>query len=200
MGAQGNLVRYIVENDEQTVFEPAPACRLTLLVDGRESQSFPLRGLVHVGRDKTNSIVVADKKVSRHHATLNAIDDTFILTDQGSANGTYLNGVLISQPTRLKHGDRLTFGDTTFQFLMGEGQNLPIMAGEAPAPNIPTPVPVAQPSLNLDRVPVWVMLGCLGLIVMTLLLMVAILLGLLIGQSRLVGLLAANFAPHLFMM
>lgn len=198
-GAQVILVRYIAENDEETVFESTPVCRLVLLVDGRESQSFPLRGTVHVGRDKTNSIVVADKKVSRHHATLSAIDDTFILTDMGSANGTYLNGVLISQPTRLKHRDRITFGDTTFILALGSDEDLQTPLGEGPPARVAAVFPsVSQSSLGLDGVPMWAMLGCLGLIVIALLLVVAVLLGLLIGQSRLVGLLAVSLSPYFF--
>ncbi|MBI1879259.1 MAG: FHA domain-containing protein, partial [Chloroflexi bacterium] len=115
------MVRYIAENEEdyQTLQEPPAAAYLVLLVAGRPSHAFPLRGEVQVGRDKNNAIVVADHKVSRHHAILIPIDNTYILTDQGSANGTYLNGVQIAQPTRLKHNDRLTVGDTTFLFTIG---------------------------------------------------------------------------------
>ena len=91
------LVRYIAENEEdyKTLQEPPATAYLVLLVGGRASHAFPLRGELKLGRDKDNAVVVADQKVSRHHATLTPIDNTFIITDQGSANGTYLNGVQI---------------------------------------------------------------------------------------------------------
>ena len=112
------MVRYIAETEEefQTIQESPPTAYLTLVVEGRMSHSFPLRGEVQLGREKSNAIVVADQKVSRHHASLIPIDDTFIINDQGSANGTYINGVLIAQPTRLKDEDRISVGDTTFLF------------------------------------------------------------------------------------
>jgi predicted component of type VI protein secretion system len=110
------LVRYIAENEDDalTLRESAPKAYLVLVANGRISHSFPLRGEIQLGRDKSNGVVIADQKVSRHHALLSPLEDTFILNDQGSANGTYLNGVLISQPTRLKDRDKVTLGDTTF--------------------------------------------------------------------------------------
>ena len=112
------MIRYIAESDEesQTIQEPLPMAYLTLIAGGRMSHSFPLRGEVQLGREKGNAIVVADQKVSRHHASLTPIDNTFIISDRGSANGTYVNGVLIAQPTRLKDNDRISVGDTTFLF------------------------------------------------------------------------------------
>jgi len=181
------LVRYITENEENTVFEPTPVAYLILLVNGRDSQSFPLRGTIHLGRDKSNSVVVADQKVSRHHATLTPIDDTFILIDQGSANGTFLNGVLVSQPTRLKPGDRVAVGDTEFAFSIAAPN--PDGGSAVPPPLSNPAVVVARSSYTqaqADSRPIWALVGCLGLVVITLLLALALLMGLLLGHMQLV--------------
>ncbi len=44
-----------------------------------------------IGRQAGNAVVLADKDVSRQHATVSLEQGQLILVDQGSANGTYLN-------------------------------------------------------------------------------------------------------------
>lgn len=181
------MVRYITENDEDTICEPLSGARLVLIVDGREGQAFPLRGNVYLGRDKTNSVVVADQKVSRHHAMLMPVGNTYVLTDQGSANGTYLNGVLISQPTRLKHRDKIGLGDTLFMFTP-EATDL-----SAPEPELPRPAssdsaaatPISGKIIlsGIGNRSIWTMIGCMGLLILGLLLVLAVALGVLLGRG-----------------
>jgi len=183
------LVRYIVENGEDTVFEPSPAAYLVLIVNGRGSQSFPVRGTIHLGRDKSNGVVVADHKVSRHHATLNPIEDSYILTDLGSANGTYLNGVLISQPTRLKNQDKIAIGDTVFLFSSNpvDPNNIDEAMPLPAAMNVPVLSGGQTPALvtnSLNDLPIWMLFGCMGLVIIFLLMALAVLLGLLIGRGQ----------------
>jgi hypothetical protein len=189
-----SLVRYIAENEEdyKTLQEPPAVAHLVLLVGGRASHAFPLRGEIKLGRDKDNAIVVADQKVSRHHATLTPIDNTFIIADQGSANGTYLNGVQLAQPTRLKHHDRLSLGDTTFLFTIGQPD---LAALERPTPSPISQVPLLQPaasspmvSLSNTNTPIWVLIGCLAVIIIALLFVLALMLGLYMGSGQGLGL------------
>ncbi|HEU5199315.1 MAG TPA: FHA domain-containing protein [Ktedonobacterales bacterium] len=44
-----------------------------------------------IGRQAGNAVVLADKDVSRQHATVSLEQGQLMLVDQGSANGTYLN-------------------------------------------------------------------------------------------------------------
>jgi hypothetical protein len=180
------LVRYIAESEEdfKTLQEPPPAAYLVLLVDGRPSHTLPLRGEVQLGRDKENAIVVADQKVSRRHATLIPIDDTYIITDQGSANGTYLNGVQIAQPTRLKHHDRLTLGDTSFLFSIGQPDLAVQERPLPPAPLLPSQPAAASPALALsaNNTPIWVVMGCMAVLILALLLALTLLLGVYVGS------------------
>ncbi len=176
-----HLVRYITENQDETLFEAGLKAYLVLLVEGRSSQVFLLRGTVYLGRDKTNSVVVADQKVSRHHTMLTAVDDAFIITDQGSANGTYLNGVLISQPVRLKPMDKITIGDTVFLFTTNPQEAEAAFSGRQPMWGGPS-APLVLPDMGGVK-PVWLAVGCMGLVIMGLLLMLAVFDGVLVGET-----------------
>jgi len=54
-----------------------------------------------IGRDSP-SIALTDTSVSRRHAELVEDHDHWLLKDLDSANGTYLNGVKIDQPTEIR--------------------------------------------------------------------------------------------------
>lgn len=51
--------------------------------------------------------------VSRHHATIARSGSRFVLTDEGSVNGTYVNGRLISEPYLLANDDLIGLGSST---------------------------------------------------------------------------------------
>src|SRR5262245_11313593 len=68
------------------------------------------RSVLRVGRQLTNDLVISDAKVSRQHARLEQQDDGLLLTDEGSSNGTYVNGVRIDGPVLLQVGDVVAFG------------------------------------------------------------------------------------------
>jgi hypothetical protein len=188
------LVRYISEDEEDflTIQEPPPTAHLALLVEGRISHSFPLRGEVKLGREKDNTIVVADQKVSRHHALLNPIDDTYIIHDQGSANGTYVNGVQIGQPTRLHHNDKIGLGDNVFLFTTSRPdpttieQSVPAQAVAAPTQSPTSQIPI--PLFSNTNMPVWVVIGCMAAAILALLIILALMFGLFLGRGGQLGL------------
>ena len=71
----------------------------------------PVRGTCFFGRSSTNTMVLRDEKVSRRHAMIHAQGaDEYWLIDLGSANGTYLNGRRVGQPSRLSDYDRIEIG------------------------------------------------------------------------------------------
>jgi len=185
-------VRYIAENEDEylTVQAPPPSAYLSLLAEGRISHYFPLRGEVTLGREKDNTIVVADQKVSRHHTLLTPIGDTFIVNDQGSANGTYVNGVQIGQPTRLHNNDKIVLGDATFLFTTQE----PDMASRsAPSPaRAGSFVQHMASGVSVENSLIWFAVGCMGLAIVVLMLIMALILGMFLGQGALWGLLAAG--------
>lgn len=72
-----------------------------------------------IGRDIMRGVALPqDHNVSRRHAVLQYADGEFIVTDEGSSNGTYINGVRIpaNAPHPLHSGDEVQFGSSRFRF------------------------------------------------------------------------------------
>ncbi|NNN19110.1 MAG: DUF3662 domain-containing protein [Acidimicrobiaceae bacterium] len=71
---------------------------------------------VTIGRMPGSSVVIDDPKVSRQHAQVYTDQDLVILTDLGSTNGTYVNGVRVSR-TELKNQDEIVIGAAHIVFV-----------------------------------------------------------------------------------
>ncbi len=67
--------------------------------------------VVLIGRG-SDQVPLTDRTVSRRHAELRLQDGAWYIADLHSANGTYLNGVRVQEPVRLKHGDQIRMGST----------------------------------------------------------------------------------------
>jgi len=74
---------------------------------------------ITVGREASNGIAVGDPSVSRRHFAVQRQEGSFQVQDLGSRNGTLVNGVAV-QEHRLKHGDEIAAGDSSFLFLLEE--------------------------------------------------------------------------------
>jgi hypothetical protein len=74
------------------------------------------RGVIHVGRNLANDIVVNDRRVSRYHAEIRFERGQFVLYDLGSTNGVRVNGVPIRQPVPLRNNDIISMGSHEFIF------------------------------------------------------------------------------------
>jgi hypothetical protein len=70
---------------------------------------------VRIGRGPGATLRMADVSVSRFHAELQAVDGGWLLRDLGSMNGTYLNGQRLTTPTRVRVGDQVSFGTTSYR-------------------------------------------------------------------------------------
>lgn len=80
--------------------------------------------------------------VSRRHCVLRYIEGKYLdLFDQGSSNGTYLNGIRVEphQPNRLHDGDRLRLGQITLR-LHFESRSMPSMPTTAPLSGLPVAI------------------------------------------------------------
>jgi len=85
----------------------------------------PVTGNCSLGRTVGNDVVLLDDRVSRRHATVHLQGEReFWLVDLGSRNGTYLNSRRVSQPTRLRDGDRVQIGpfQLTFSVPSADGE------------------------------------------------------------------------------
>src|SRR4051812_7338078 len=79
-------------------------------IDGSERRNYELlEGETSIGRRPDCDIVVMNSQVSRRHAQITGVSGTFTVADLGSANGTYVNGVRVSEQV-LKEADRIELG------------------------------------------------------------------------------------------
>ena len=72
--------------------------------------SFPLDAVTTLGRDVNNSIVVDDPFASSDHAVLTFRGRAWYVEDLGSTNGTFVNGVPVTEVTPLGFGDVIQLG------------------------------------------------------------------------------------------
>ncbi len=80
----------------------------------REGAPFGLtQGRIVVGREASADLVIVDASVSRRHAVLERTEAGWMISDQGSANGTWLDGQRISKAP-FAAGQRVRFGAVTF--------------------------------------------------------------------------------------
>lgn len=124
---------------------------LTIRKGPKVGSTYPLPegGTVSIGRHANNQIVIDDPMVSRHHARFIWRDNSFLLEDLGSANGTWVNNVLTTSPVALRAGD-----------LIGLSQEVLLAFGDQPqadetmyAPSAhaaPNPVAVRPPSIPVS--------------------------------------------------
>lgn len=68
-----------------------------------------MRSPTRVGRLADNDIVLNDKRVSRHHAEVLDRGGRWVLRDNGSTNGTAVNGKLVREAV-LRPGDTISLG------------------------------------------------------------------------------------------
>ncbi|HOW86309.1 MAG TPA: SpoIIE family protein phosphatase [Candidatus Aminicenantes bacterium] len=82
-----------------------------------EPSTFPLAGRrVTVGRSSANDIVLSDQFSSGVHAVIAPTEHGYALIDQGSKNGTFVNGRRVNGEIDLARGDEILIGSTRFFF------------------------------------------------------------------------------------
>ena len=72
--------------------------------------SIALGPINSIGRNVNSTIFIDDDFVSGSHAMLTFRGRSWFIEDQGSTNGTYVNGHLIDRAVALSFGDELTIG------------------------------------------------------------------------------------------
>jgi hypothetical protein len=118
-GEEGHTMVYSAVHDAQ----PAPqspshraevVSRAIVTVDDRRYVLDSARSTI--GRSRDADCVLRDPNVSRHHAELRrSSTGDWTIADLGSTNGIKVNGRRVGS-TRLKSGDQVTLGTTTFRF------------------------------------------------------------------------------------
>ncbi len=87
-----------------------PPCELVLLTGSEKGRVIALRDNLTIGRADDNLLIIRGVGVSRHHAEIFWEDGSWVLRDQGSKNGSLVNGRVINEQV-LKIGDKILIGE-----------------------------------------------------------------------------------------
>ncbi len=91
--------------------------RLVMLYGEQNEIAFSLeKEQITIGRDTDNDIILRDKKISKHHATIFRQDLEHWIEDLNSKNGVFINGSPIRGKERLMDGTLIKLGYTIFRF------------------------------------------------------------------------------------
>lgn len=89
---------------------------------------------VRIGREAPCELVIEEDTVSRHHLTINFDGTDSLLTDENSANGTFLNGVRVRGVQKLTSGDVIGLGpDVRVRYEQGHPSSEGSAAARRPA-------------------------------------------------------------------
>jgi len=83
---------------------------------GRAGETFHPEGETTIGRSPDCGIFLDDVTVSRKHAVVSERDGAFLVEDQGSLNGTFVNRKRV-ESAQLEDGDELHIGKYRLTFL-----------------------------------------------------------------------------------
>ena len=129
-------------------------------------------GELVVGREDACQVVILERSISRRHARLVEAEAGWRVYDEGSGNGTFVNGHRVRE-ARLRNGDEVRFGMVQGWFEdappPGETEPLPTppapSAGPPPPPLPPRARPARPPRASRRRsaLPVVLVLLALGL-------------------------------------
>ena len=110
----GSLLKDLRNAEEVQVASRSGIGRLSVLEspenEPQAGSTIALGPINSIGRNVNNTIYVEDDFVSATHAMLTFRGRSWFVEDQGSTNGTYVNGHRIDRPVALSFGDELTIG------------------------------------------------------------------------------------------
>jgi pSer/pThr/pTyr-binding forkhead associated (FHA) protein len=98
------------------VAPPEPGCYLAV-PDGGEVAFIPVREpTMRLGRSVGADVVLEHPSVSRRHALIVQRAGKFVLLDDRSTNGIYVNGRRVTE-AELRHGDQITLGQVVVRYV-----------------------------------------------------------------------------------
>jgi pilus assembly protein CpaF len=100
---------------------------------------------IGIGRLEDNDLCLPKNNVSKYHARLVYKDERYVIVDQKSTNGTYVNGRRISAPMVVRKGDKIYIGDFILTLAAASGAEgiaakefRPVLGREFRGPTVPT--------------------------------------------------------------
>lgn len=108
--------RGILEVKARNSVRPLPPWGQLVADDGSAILSLSLNRTL-IGRSLESDIRVANSEVSRRHVIVYRQDGATMLEDQGSSNGSFINGARVANiPAPLKAGDTIMLGNLAFTY------------------------------------------------------------------------------------
>jgi hypothetical protein len=92
---------------------------------------------VVIGRDPACEVVIQDRQVSRFHARLTSEKNGVTLEDLGSKNGTFHNGLRLSEPVYLQDGDSVQIALIQHFTFLSSDATIPLESGLHPVEEFP---------------------------------------------------------------
>lgn len=87
--------------------------RFAITAGPQQGVSVPVEPTINLGRAADSTLLLDDDYASARHAQLVQQDaDTWLISDLRSTNGTYVNGKLVTEPTKVTVGDVVRIGKT----------------------------------------------------------------------------------------
>lgn len=106
------------------------------------------QGSLTIGREQGRSIVLPSKTASRKHARLDLVNGMPVVVDEGSANGTLVNGARIGGPTRVDEHSKIDVAEfriTLQRPQEDDGERTVLMRPRSMTPPVAATVPPAAP-------------------------------------------------------
>jgi len=123
---------------------------LTVITGPAAGKSLPIGDdAIVIGREDAD-LTIPDPQLSRRHAAVSASGAGVVVQDLGSANGVFVNGRRISEPTRLDAGATVRLGTSEIEI-----DPRPENASGAPGGGGATAVPMAEPPGSRGRRARW---------------------------------------------
>src|SRR6185295_12416412 len=82
---------------------------------------------IEIGTRSKCALTLNDPVVAYHHCTIRCVAGGFVVEDQGSATGTWHNGVAVSAAVPLATGDQVVIGVTRLSFEVKEEEGRPAL-------------------------------------------------------------------------
>lgn len=111
---------------------------------------------VCIGRVKGNDVILPKQNISKRHTLIKVHGDRFVVEDQGSTNGTYVNGHRISHAVEIGPDDKVYLGDFVMNFvdLTGSGAVEPPPPPDGMIDTVPSDDPKAlRATQHMDNLP-----------------------------------------------
>ncbi|MCP5034853.1 MAG: FHA domain-containing protein [Actinomycetia bacterium] len=87
---------------------------------GRSTLHVQVSDRLDIGRE-CDGLLVTDERVSRQHLRLEVFGEQLMVTDLGSSNGTYLDGVRLRGPAPFEPNSTLTLGSISIEHFRDAG-------------------------------------------------------------------------------